>query len=962
MLRPGDRVAVKPHASPIYHAAMHLLGREPIEQLQRFRALGGAQSYPSRTKDKCGVDFSTGSVGLGAAMTLFASLTQDYVRLHGLVDDPTPPGRMVAIVGDAELDEGNIYEALLEGWKHDVRNLWWVIDYNRQSLDRVVPELLFAKIEQFFATVGWRVVTIKYGKRLQAAFARPGGESLRQWIDACPNDLYAALCFKGGAAWRAHLESDLGRNAAIRALLDGYDDEALATLMTNLGGHDLEALLEAFHGVPDDRPHCFIAYTVKGWGLPLAGHKDNHAGLMNAAQMAALQASHRVPAGQEWSDRAGLDVAAAELEAFLEHVPFRGRVERHDAAPVAVPTELPQGRRTEAASTQEAFGRIMGELARSDLPLAARIVTTSPDVTVSTNLGGWVGRRELFSRREREDVFRAEQVLSPTPWRESRHGQHLELGIAENNLFLNLASLGLAHELFGARLLPVGTLYDPFIARGLDALTYACYQDARFILVATPSGITLAPEGGAHQSIGSPLIGISQPGLTSFEPAYADEVAVVLRWAFEHLQAEDGGSVYLRLTTRQIPQPQRTMTPELEAQVLAGGYWLLPPAAGAELAIACAGAVAPEALNALAAVREDIPGAGLLHVTSADLLESGLAAPGRPRAPPRRCSHRSRRTLPWSRSSMVTRPPCPGWAPSVAIGSERWASTGSGSRPTSTTSIEFTASMTRPFSMPARQPCWRPSSQRHDSAAAGSLPCSAMGGGVSEPLPRRRWQDRRASDDGEEAQRMDMTGEYRIPAPRQRVWEALNDPETLKAAIPGCEELTKLSDNELEARVKAKVGPVSATFTGKVTLNDLNPPGQLPHRRRGQGRCRRLRQGRRRGQPGRGRRRHHPALQRQGRRRRQARADRLAADPGHGQEDGRRLLRQVLRHRGRAATPPSSRGPAAAARRAAPAPETAPAPHAGRRRHAATPVAHRYHRRRRRAQARGVPARAPAAR
>ena len=302
VLRPGDRVAVKPHASPIYHAAMHLLGREPIEQLQRFRALGGAQSYPSRTKDKCGVDFSTGSVGLGAAMTLFASLTQDYVRLHGLVDDPTPPGRMVAIVGDAELDEGNIYEALLEGWKHDVRNLWWVIDYNRQSLDRVVPELLFAKIEQFFATVGWRVVTIKYGKRLQAAFARPGGEALRQWIDACPNDLYAALCFKGGAAWRAHLESDLGRNAAIRALLDGYDDEALATLMTNLGGHDLEALLEAFHGVPDDRPHCFIAYTVKGWGLPLAGHKDNHAGLMNAAQMAALQASHRVPAGQEWSD------------------------------------------------------------------------------------------------------------------------------------------------------------------------------------------------------------------------------------------------------------------------------------------------------------------------------------------------------------------------------------------------------------------------------------------------------------------------------------------------------------------------------------------------------------------------------------------------------------------------------------------------------------------------------------
>ncbi len=350
---------------------------------------------------------------------------------------------------------------------------------------------------------------------------------------------------------------------------------------------------------------------------------------MTPEQIAALQESHGVPKGEEWSARAGLDVAQDRLDAFLAEVPFRRRVERHDAPPVPVPDPLPIGRRTETASTQEAFGQIMGELARSDLPLAARIVTTSPDVTVSTSLGGWAGKRGVFGRREHEDVFRAEQVLSPTPWRESSKGQHLELGIAENNLFLNLASLGLAHELFGARLLPVGTLYDPFIARGLDALNYACYQDARFLLVATPSGITLAPEGGAHQSIGSPLIGISQPGLTSFEPAYADEVAVMLRWAFAHLQAPDGGSVYLRLSTRQIRQPQRELTEERAAQILSGGYWLLPPEPGAELAIVCAGVVAPEALKALGAVREDIPGAGLLHVTSADLLDQDWRRRGR---------------------------------------------------------------------------------------------------------------------------------------------------------------------------------------------------------------------------------------------------------------------------------------------------------------------------------------------
>jgi pyruvate dehydrogenase E1 component len=618
VLRPGDRVAVKPHASPMYHAIQYLLGRQSRDKLAAFRALGGAQAYPSRTKDTDGVDFATGSVGLGAAITLFASLTQDLLHEHGLLAGPKR--RMVAIVGDAELDEGNVFEALLEGWKHDVRNVWWVIDYNRQSLDRVVPERLFKKIEDFFSAVGWQVVTLKYGRLLQRAFARPGGAALRQWIDDCPNDLYAALTFKGGSAWRAHLQRDIGQEPGIRALLEEHDDEQLARLMTNLGGHDLDTLLEAFRSVDDDRPHCFIAYTIKGFGLPFAGHKDNHAGLMTPEQMAAMQARHGVPPGEEWAPFAGLDVPADELAAFLEQVPFRSRTERHASRPVPVPDPLPLGRITAQASTQEAFGRIMAELARGESELAARIVTTSPDVTVSTNLGAWVSRRLLFSLIDRADVFKEQRVPSPIGWVESPTGQHVELGIAENNLFLMLAALGLAGPLFGARLLPVGTLYDPFIARGLDALTYASYQDARYLLVATPSGITLAPEGGAHQSVATPLIGIGQPGLLAYEPAFVDELAVALRFAFKHLQAEDGSSVYLRLTTRAIEQPQRPMTPELAAAVIAGGYWLRPPAPGSELALIGMGAVLPEVLAAADQLAEDLPELGVLVVTSADRL------------------------------------------------------------------------------------------------------------------------------------------------------------------------------------------------------------------------------------------------------------------------------------------------------------------------------------------------------
>jgi pyruvate dehydrogenase E1 component len=617
VLRPQDRVAVKPHAAPVFHALHYLLGHQTRDKLERFRALGGAQAYPSRTKDgEHLVDFSTGSVGLGVGVTLFASLVQDYLRLHEMVPSDAPPGRMIALAGDAELDEGNIFEALLEGWKHDVRNLWWIIDYNRQSLDAVVSDRLFGRIDALFELVGWRVVTLKYGRLLQAAFAEPGGEELRQWIDECPNSLYSALVYKGGKGWREHLLGELNAYPGLRRVLDTHDDAQLERLMTNLAGHDMGAVLDAFHSITDDRPTCFIAYTIKGYGLPLAGHKDNHAGLMNPDQMALFQRNTGVPAGEEWEKFSGLDVPEEELSAFLRSVPLaESGMRRRETPVIAVPQEIPPPR-GKRQSTQEAFGRILGGIAASDSDLARRIVTTSPDVTVSTNLGAWVNRRGIFDRAERQDIFREENVVSAQRWSMSPRGQHIELGIAEHNLFLQLAALGLAGPVFGGRLLPIGTLYDPFIKRGLDALNYALYQNARFILVATPSGITLAPEGGAHQSVAEPLIGLAQPGLLAFEPAFADELAVLLRWAFGEIQREGGESVYFRLSTRPVDQPERSIDGSLAESIIGGGYWLREPGPDCELAIAYCGAVAPEALAAYEAIREDLPQVGLLAVTS----------------------------------------------------------------------------------------------------------------------------------------------------------------------------------------------------------------------------------------------------------------------------------------------------------------------------------------------------------
>jgi pyruvate dehydrogenase E1 component len=643
VLKPADRVAVKPHASPIFHAIQYLLGNQTRAKLETFRGYKGAQSYPSRTKDADDVDFSTGSVGLGVAQTLFSSLVQDYVRAHGWGAN-RPEGRMIALVGDAELDEGNIFEALLEGWKQGLRNCWWIIDYNRQSLDAVVREGLWERYEQLFKNFGWDVVIVKYGSLQRAAFNEPGGDRLKAWIDNCPNQLYSALVFAGGSAWRKRLTDEIGDQGDVSRLIEKRSDDELAALMNNLGGHDLPSVLDAFHGAHSEKPTCFICYTVKGFGLPMAGHKDNHAGLMTPAQMEKFRDAMNVHPGREWDHFEGLSLPAERLQKFLDRVPFAAGVSRRLDAPIVdVPESLPVTIQPTMA-TQTGFGALLNEIGRGDGDFAQRVVTTSPDVTVSTNLGPWVNRRGLFAREKMADIFKSEHIPSTFNWEFSPKGQHIELGIAEMNLFILLSALGLSHSINGERLLPIGTLYDPFIARGLDALNYACYQDARFILVATPSGITLAGEGGAHQSIAEPLIGMAQDGLASFEPAFVDELAVILRWAFAYIQKsggetsernwlrdETGGSVYLRLSTRPIEQIQRKMTPDLAQQIIDGAYWLREPGPNCQIVVAYAGAVAPEAVAAVGLMAEDRRDVGLLAVTSADRLNAGWTAAQRAR-------------------------------------------------------------------------------------------------------------------------------------------------------------------------------------------------------------------------------------------------------------------------------------------------------------------------------------------
>lgn len=650
-LRPEDRVAVKPHAAPVFHAMHYLMGRQTREKLENFRGFGGAQSYPSRTKDVDDVDFSTGSVGLGVGITALASIVQDFVRAKQWGEGKI--GRMVALVGDAELDEGNVYETLQEGWKNALRNCWWIIDYNRQSLDGIVREGLFERVEKIFDAFGWDVVRVKYGVLQRAAFAEPGGEKLRDWIDGCSNQDYAALTFMGGAVWRKRLADDLGDQGDVSALIDRRSDAELSALMENLGGNCVETMAETFAAIDHDRPTCFLAYTIKGWSTPIAGHKDNHGGLMTTTQFAEWQAHMGVGRGEEWEPFAGVADRQA-LQAFLAAVPFFAEgIRRHAEHRLEVPPIAFETQRE--VSTQMAFGKILDDLAKGKSDLAERILTTSPDVTGTTSLGAWVNRRKLFARQPLADAFIEHRIPSTAKWEFTPEGQHVELGIAEMNLFLLLGAAGLSHSLFGKRLIPIGTVYDPFVCRGLDALNYACYQDARFMIVGTPSGVTLAPEGGAHQSIGTPLIGISQDGLAAFEPAFADELAVIMEWAFDYMQRdgdndpdertwlrdETGGSVYLRLTTKPLEQPLKRVDDDFGQGAIDGAYWLRKPGPNCDVVIAYQGAVADEAIAAaglIGEVRRDI---GVLAVTSADRLNAGWTAAQRERARgnPRAKSH-----------------------------------------------------------------------------------------------------------------------------------------------------------------------------------------------------------------------------------------------------------------------------------------------------------------------------------
>ncbi|MFB9968232.1 transketolase-like TK C-terminal-containing protein [Sinosporangium siamense] len=618
-----DRVSVKPHASPVLHAINYLLGELDESYLSTLRSFGGLQSYPSRSKDPDPVDYSTGSVGIGATAPIWGAIARRYVDgRFGRIGQ----GRQFSLLGDAELDEGAIWEAVQDPMVADLGEIVWIVDLNRQSLDRVVPGIAADRLQGMFGAAGWQVLTLKYGRLLQELFTRPGGDALRARLDAMGNPEYQRLLRCSPGELRDRLPGSGPAREPIARLIAGLDDDALCDALRNLGGHDLGTLLDAYADIDDSRPTVIFAYTVKGYGLASEGHPQNHSSLLTEGQMRELAARTGASLDAPWGR---FPDGSAEATLCARAAERLRRTEPPAQEPPAVPADIgrtPSG----TGSTQQALGRALLDLNRQAPEAAARIVTVSPDVSSSTNLGGWINKAGIWSAAERVDWF-ADDAETILHWRERPTGRHVELGIAETNLVGLLGELGATWSRWGQPLLPIGVVYDPFVNRALEPWSFGIYAGGQSILVGTPSGVTLAPEGGAHQSITTPSLGIEQPGCTSYEPAFVLDTEWCLLAALGRLGRPDGGSAYLRLSTRPVDQSLAAVPADPAArerrrrQVVAGAYTLRRHEAPAAT-IAAMGALVTEALAAADRLAALGIGVDVVCVTSPDLLFRALQA------------------------------------------------------------------------------------------------------------------------------------------------------------------------------------------------------------------------------------------------------------------------------------------------------------------------------------------------
>lgn len=608
--RPQDRVAVKPHAAPIIYALMHLMGRLTSSEMNELREFKGPQPYPTKLKNPDFVDYTTSSEALGVCAAIYDAYG---AKLHNrslrhVHEKPPVDSVYWAHCGDGELTEGQIDESLYDAGRWGLDNLVWIVDLNRQSLDRVMDDSLGGRLETWagakFRAQSWEVIDLRWGARALALFSRPGGDALQGLLEEMSDALFHPLMCVGGdiarlilagerhsadpatkqllAHYGRRLTVDETTQQGLAKLLETVDDATLAAGLSHLGGHDMGALLSAYETATaiEGAPAVIIAHTVKGYETSAAGHPENHGGLLPREEVVAWGLDRGLPKDTPYpSPETGSP--AASLLAQRRGLLFED-VDHSYAAPptdqMAPALAAIKAPRRSVVSSGEVFQSLNLAVLRNE-SVAPWVHFGAPDVGQTTHLGPVIKSTGVFSPRDGvQDTFewlRTDRKLA-FDWRPSATGQFHALGIAEGNAMLWAYAFGRRKKRVEGKapLVTVVTVYDKFFERGFNQLDYAAYSDARFVAVGTPSGTGLSRETATHQSIQTPRMVMDLPGIIAYEPAFAVDVWAVYRWALGQLWADDGEAVYLRLTTQPLEQPN-VLPEDVEARAIAGAYWLV---------------------------------------------------------------------------------------------------------------------------------------------------------------------------------------------------------------------------------------------------------------------------------------------------------------------------------------------------------------------------------------------------
>ncbi len=611
-----DFIANKPHASPADHAFNYLLDlflnadlskmsledcNTAMDHLRAFPDKGQPvlQSYHSVYDPDHHGFLPTGTVGIPPANVGYLAQAYTFAKQHGY---KVPNAHFWAIIGDSEFREGSLFEAVPDLAEREVGNLTWIVDYNRQSLDghritnlKVMDGTDDVRIARTMEANGWQVIQVRHGQKRQRLFKRAGGYLFQNLFekDLTDYELQVLLQLKDGKTIRTEM---LKHQKKLESFLSEISDEELIGALRDFGGHDFHSLIEAMNLSRDTkgRPSIIIAHTLKGWGLKMAATPGNHSSLPEEDELTFLRKSVQLSEGelfQRFTESSNEGKFLKERGEFLyKQILEQEELRKENTASFEKLQkslgEFPESldinlKMASYPHTQWMLGQLTAKLTRisnaatdslkpteKPFQLAGQmLVSMAPDVGTSTNLNPAMDGK-IFGAEVTEDIeaeFGVKDKKTPdlVPGQE-KNDRFLRFDIAEANVMSCLGSYGRMRDVLGIPLMPLMTVYDFFVKRAHDQFFYDLYWKSSFILVGTPSGVTLSPEGAQHGWKSDFQI----PNQVTWEPMYCQELDWIMCDALKrHLLNDNEGrnGVFIRGVTRGIDQ--KTLLQNLKTQL-----------------------------------------------------------------------------------------------------------------------------------------------------------------------------------------------------------------------------------------------------------------------------------------------------------------------------------------------------------------------------------------------------------